>query len=263
MALLDYNPGVDTCVDSLCIGRGDVGGIQHRLDSTGLVMKTVGGTTVFSVVAATGVATVTGDLTVTGTVTPAFVAPANGTGISIKTSGGTPTFVVTAATGAVASGPLAVTGAATVSTTLGVTGVATFTAVPVFSAGLGAVSGTSGSFSTTLGVTGVATLTAQAVLTGGASVADHLTMSVAAKGLVLKRGGNGLCGTFTMTTGVATVSTTAVAATDAIVISMGVVGGTVGVHPNITTLTAGVGFTVAGTSGDTSTYNWAIIKNAA
>lgn len=47
--------------------------------------------------------------------------------------------------------------------TLAVTGVATFTAVPVFSAGLGAVSGTTGVFSSTLNVTGVTTLAASTI----------------------------------------------------------------------------------------------------
>lgn len=36
------------------------------------------------------------------------------------------------------------------------------------------------------------------------------------------------------------------------------VGGTVGAAPAIQTITVGVGFTVSGTAGDTSTYNYSI-----
>ena len=36
------------------------------------------------------------------------------------------------------------------------------------------------------------------------------------------------------------------------------VGGTVGAYPAVQTVTPGTGFTVAGTAGDTSTYNYSI-----
>lgn len=60
-----------------------------------------------------------------------------------------------------------------------------------------------------------------------------------------------------------TVSNTSVAVTDAIVISLNTVGGTISIHPVILTITAGVGFTVSSAAADTSTYNYAIIRNAA
>lgn len=44
-----------------------------------------------------------------------------------------------------------------------------------------------------------------------------------------------------------------------ILISLNTVGGTVGALPALQTVTAGTGFGVAGTAGDTSTYNWAAI----
>lgn len=83
-------------------------------------------------------------------------------------------------------------------------------------------------------------------------------------GVTLKRGANGRVGTF-VANGVTpvVVANTSIAATDAVIISLGVVGGTVGALPTIKTLTPGVGFTVAATAADTSTYNYAIIKNAA
>lgn len=88
--------------------------------------------------------------------------------------------------------------------------------------------------------------------------------SVVTAGPVLKRGSNGLCGTFTCN-GVTpvSVSNTNVAITDCIIISLNTVGGTVGVVPIIQTITASSGFTVAGTALDSSVYNYAIIKNAA
>lgn len=109
----------------------------------------------------------------------------------------------------------------------------------------------------TLGVTGLTT-------TAGVNSSDNLTMTVASKGLVLKQGANGLCGTF-VANGVTpvTISNTSVATTDGIIISLNTVGGTVGVQPHVATITAATGFTVVCTAADTSTYNYSIIKNAA
>ncbi|MCE9567667.1 MAG: hypothetical protein K8U57_37175 [Planctomycetes bacterium] len=91
-----------------------------------------------------------------------------------------------------------------------------------------------------------------------------LTSTKATQGPVLKQGANGLCGTFTLNGATpVTVSNTNVAITDAIIISLNTVGGTVGVQPHIATITAATGFTVVGTASDTSVYNYAILKNAA
>jgi hypothetical protein len=101
-------------------------------------------------------------------------------------------------------------------------------------------------------------------LGAGLSSSDNLTMSAAAKGLVLKQGANGKCGTFTCNGSTpVTVSNTSIAVTDTIVISLNTVGGTVGAVPAVKTITASTGFTVAGTASDTSVYNYAIISNAA
>lgn len=110
----------------------------------------------------------------------------------------------------------------------------------------------------TLGVTGLATLTA------GANSADNVTFTAASKGVVLKQGANGNVGTFVANgTTTVTISNTNVAISDAIIISLNTVGGTVGVQPHISSITAGTGFTVICTASDTSTYNYAMIKNAA
>lgn len=90
------------------------------------------------------------------------------------------------------------------------------------------------------------------------------TFSSAAAGPILKQGANGRVGTFVLTGATpVSVANTSVAASDFIGISLNTVGGTVGVYPHIATLTASTGFTVVGTAGDTSTYNYCIIKNAA
>ena len=95
------------------------------------------------------------------------------------------------------------------------------------------------------------------------NISGALTFTTATSGVVLKRGANGLCGTFTAN-GVTpvTISTTAFAITDTVIISLNTVGGTVGVQPHVATATGGTGFSVICTTLDTSIYNWAIIKNA-
>lgn len=114
--------------------------------------------------------------------------------------------------------------------------------------------------------TGIFKTSTGAATYGGSSntFTNALTMGTAAQGLVLKQGSNGLCGTF-VANGVTpvTVSSSAIAVTDAIIISLNTIGGTVGVQPHVATITAATSFTVVCTASDTSTYNWAIIKSAA
>ncbi len=100
--------------------------------------------------------------------------------------------------------------------------------------------------------------------TGDQTFAGNTIFSVAASGTTLKRGANGRCGTFVLNGSTpVTVGNTSIAITDAIIFSLNTIGGVVGVYPTIATITAGSGFTVAGTAADVSTYNYAIIKNAA
>jgi hypothetical protein len=67
-------------------------------------------------------------------------------------------------------------------------------------------------------------------------------------------------GTFTLNGATPVVVAKAgVSANSVIVITLKTVGGTVGAVPAIQTITAGTGFNVAGTAGDTSVYNYAII----
>lgn len=57
-----------------------------------------------------------------------------------------------------------------------------------------------------------------------------------------------------------TVTDSNVTANSAIVVTLKTVGGTVGAIPAVKTITAGTGFTIAGTASDTSTYNYLIIN---
>lgn len=91
---------------------------------------------------------------------------------------------------------------------------------------------------------------------------DNLTFSAAGKGIILKQGANGKTGTFTLAgTGIVTVSNTSIATTDVIAISLNTVGGTVGAHPTIKTITAATGFTVNGSVSDVSIYNYGVISS--
>ncbi len=73
---------------------------------------------------------------------------------------------------------------------------------------------------------------------------------------------SGFTGTFVANGATAvTVTNTNILATDNVVISLNTVGGTVGALPHLATITAGTGFTVVGTAGDTSTYNYRIYRN--
>lgn len=47
--------------------------------------------------------------------------------------------------------------------------------------------------------------------------------------------------------------------TQVIQLSLNTVGGSQGAQPFVSSVTAGVGFSVQGTAGDTSTYNWIAI----
>lgn len=96
------------------------------------------------------------------------------------------------------------------------------------------------------------------------AVGGNLVFGTAAKGIVLKQGANGSAGTFVANGATpVTVTNSNVAITDSIIISLNTVGGTVGVQPHVATITAATGFTVVCTALDTSTYNYAIVKNAA
>lgn len=90
------------------------------------------------------------------------------------------------------------------------------------------------------------------------------TFTTAASGIILKQGANGRVGTFVANgTSAVAVANTSVAISDNIIVSLNTPGGTVGViPPAIISVTAGTGFSIKAQALDTSTYNYAIIKNA-
>lgn len=103
-----------------------------------------------------------------------------------------------------------------------------------------------------------------ATFTGALSAVGSLTFTTNTSGIVLKRGANGLCGTFVANGATpVVVSNTNVAITDSIIISLNTIGGTVGVQPHVSAITGATSFAVTCTAVDTSTYNYTIIKNAA
>lgn len=101
-------------------------------------------------------------------------------------------------------------------------------------------------------------------LTGTPTSGVNLTFSAIGAGPVLKQGSNGRTGTFVCNGATpVTVGNTSLAAGDLILISLSVVGGTVGAIPAVQTRTASSGFTVAGTASDVSTYRYLLIATAA
>ena len=90
--------------------------------------------------------------------------------------------------------------------------------------------------------------------TGAVTTANAYTDQKAGSAAALK--GSFVCDGATPVT----VANANLAAGDSVVITLSVVGGTVGATPAIKTRTNGTGFTVAGTASDTSTYLYRILK---
>jgi hypothetical protein len=76
-------------------------------------------------------------------------------------------------------------------------------------------------------------------------------------------GGTANAGTFTANgaTGVV-VANANVTANTIVLIGINTIGGSQGAQPTVTTLTPGVSFTVVGTSGDTSKYNYKLLNGS-
>lgn len=103
-----------------------------------------------------------------------------------------------------------------------------------------------------------------ATFAGALSAVGSLTFTTNTSGVVLKRGANGLCGTFVANGATpVVVNNSNIAITDSIIISLNTIGGTVGVQPHVSAITGATSFAVTCTAVDSSTYNYAIIKNAA
>lgn len=89
----------------------------------------------------------------------------------------------------------------------------------------------------------------------------NLIVNTAGKTVKIKQGSNACSGTgVTLSSGTATVNTTAVATGDTVLITKTANGGTTTTGMPAVSISNGVSFTITGSSLDTSTYSWIIIK---
>lgn len=113
-----------------------------------------------------------------------------------------------------------------------------------------------------LGITGT-TISSGLTTTAGVNSSDNLTMTAAAKGLVLKQGANGRAGTFICTSGgTIVVSNSSYAVTDTVGTSLNALGGSITAPPFTIANSAGVSFSMKCATSDTSTYNYTLTGNA-
>lgn len=107
------------------------------------------------------------------------------------------------------------------------------------------------------GVTSVSTFSGDVTANG------NLILNTAGKTLKIKEGSNACKGTgAVMVAGAVTVSTTAAATGNQIVITKTAAGGTPTVGVPTVTISNGTSFTITGDTTDTSTWSWMIIKQA-
>jgi len=91
----------------------------------------------------------------------------------------------------------------------------------------------------------------------------NMIINSAGKTLEIKQGSNACAGTgAVMVAGAVTVSTTAAATGDIILLTKTAAGGTSGAGMPVITISNAVSFTITGTATDTSTWSWIIIKAA-
>jgi hypothetical protein len=90
--------------------------------------------------------------------------------------------------------------------------------------------------------------------------AGNISITTAGKTVSIKSGSNAKAGTFTLSSGAATVSNTAITANSVVCMSLKTASGTIDRAPYLTAITAGTSFVVEAGSGDNSTYNYIIIE---
>lgn len=110
-------------------------------------------------------------------------------------------------------------------------------------------------------VSGNETVTGDLAVGGDATVSGDLIADVVGKTLNITAGANGKGGTVTLNGATpVSVANTSITAGSIVIFTLKTVGGTVGAYPAIQTITPTTGFDVAGTAGDTSVYNYAILE---
>ena len=94
-------------------------------------------------------------------------------------------------------------------------------------------------------------------------MAGDITLGFYKRVLLRGKGNTSKAGTVTLNGATpVTVANVNISANSVVIFTLKTVGGTVGAVPSIKTITAGTGFTVAGTASDTSVYNFLIMDNA-
>lgn len=100
-----------------------------------------------------------------------------------------------------------------------------------------------------------------AITASTGSFSDNISTTAIGKTLLIKSGTNAKSGTFTLSSGAATVANTSVTANSCIGgITIKTASGSATSLPRVATTTPGTGFTVAGTATDNGTYNYFIIE---
>jgi hypothetical protein len=193
-----------------------------------------------------------------------IVTSVTGTANQITASPNTGAVVLSLPANVQVSTSLAIGGATIGTNALAVTGTAMFNNVVAVNGSTSAFLSSNGSNQIQISSSSGSPNSAGAFAAGNLMASGTLTFQTAANGILLKQGANGLCGTLVANGATAVaVSNTNVAITDSIILSLNTAGGTVGViGPTVVSITANSGFSVKAQALDTSTYNYAIIKNA-
>lgn len=101
------------------------------------------------------------------------------------------------------------------------------------------------------------TTTGALTTTGGASVAKKLYVG---NTVYVSSGSNAKAGTFTLSSGAATISNTSITANSVLVCWLKTASGTIAGLPYATAVSVGTSYTVAGAATDNSTYNYIILE---
>ena len=94
---------------------------------------------------------------------------------------------------------------------------------------------------------------------GDATITGNIAVNTAGDGLKIQSGSNAKAGTVTLSSGAATVSTTAITANSTVSFGLKTKSGTLTQAPYMSAVTAGTSFNVTASATDNSTYNWVII----
>jgi hypothetical protein len=186
-------------------------------------------------------------------------------GTSVATAGsetGTLTFQTKPAGGSVAT-----------ALTLSPTQNATFAGDIQLGASSSHITGNAGNMLITAGTGNSRTLALQSTTSGGAattfltgnadqsvSFTDNAKIDTVGKTVLIKSGSNAKAGTFTLSSGAATVTNTSITANSVVCCTVKTSSGTLGTGTPEIVITAGTGFTATGVATDNSTYNFVVLE---